>query len=183
MQLLLPNDPPRRVAFAQWFVNLSEGNMHFASSLLFYDEATFSCEGMFQTHNAYMCALSDPHSTRPRASQQLFTFNVWRNIVGDSLLAPYALLPQLDFDKYLVFLQEVLPELFIDVPAPARRRLWFLQDGAPFHYGRCILDHLDQTRPNRCIERGALPEPLIYLIWIFSQRCHEERCVRHAHPF
>ncbi|GFW99733.1 uncharacterized protein TNCV_3419631 [Trichonephila clavipes] len=69
----------------------------------------------------------------------------------DSLLAPYILPPRLDSGKDLVFLQEVLPELLTDVPAPVRRHMWSQQDGAPSHYGRCVRDHLDRTFPNRWI--------------------------------
>lgn len=174
VQLLQLDDHPRRVAFAQWFVNQSAADMHFASSVLFCDEATFSREGMFNTHNAHMWALTNPHSTRPRAAQQRFTVNMWAGIVGDSLLGPYILPPRLDSDKYLVFLQEVLPELLTDVPAPVRRRMWFQQDGAPSHYGRCVRDHLDRTFPNRWIGRGgpvAWPprspdlSPLDFFLW------------------
>ncbi|GFV28514.1 uncharacterized protein TNCV_3984651 [Trichonephila clavipes] len=104
--------------------------MHFVSSVLFCDEATFSREGVLNTHNAHMWALNNPHSTRPRAMQQRFTVNVWAGIVGDSLFGPYILPPRLDSHKYLVFLQEVLPELLTDVPASIRRRMWFQQNGA-----------------------------------------------------
>ncbi|GFU40957.1 uncharacterized protein TNCV_4645371 [Trichonephila clavipes] len=82
--------------------------MHFASSVLFCDETTFSREGVFNTHNAHMWALNNPHSTRLRAMQQRFTVNVWEGIVGDSLLGPYILPPRLDSHKYLVF-QNCLP--------------------------------------------------------------------------
>ncbi|GFY03290.1 hypothetical protein TNCV_1172491 [Trichonephila clavipes] len=44
VQLLQPNDPPRRIAFAQQFVNQIVADMHFANSVLFCDEATFSRE-------------------------------------------------------------------------------------------------------------------------------------------
>ncbi|GFV53230.1 DUF4817 domain-containing protein [Trichonephila clavipes] len=76
------------------------------------------------------------------------------SIVGDSSLRPYILPPRLDSDKYLVFLHEVLPQLLTDVPSPIRRRLWFQQDGAPSHYGRCLRDYLDQAFPKRGIGRG-----------------------------
>ncbi|GFT69210.1 uncharacterized protein TNCV_2253661 [Trichonephila clavipes] len=66
--------------------------------------------------------------------QQRFTVNMWAGIVGDSLLGPCILPPRLHSHKYLVFLQEVLPELLTDIPAPIRRRMWFQQDGAPSHY-------------------------------------------------
>ncbi|GFR25801.1 hypothetical protein TNCT_513611 [Trichonephila clavata] len=60
-ELLQPDDHPRRVVFAEWFVNQSEADMYFASSMLFSDEATFSREGVFHTHNEHMWALSKPH--------------------------------------------------------------------------------------------------------------------------
>ncbi|GFR21299.1 hypothetical protein TNCT_479521 [Trichonephila clavata] len=48
-----PDDHPRRVAFAQWFVNQTVIDMHFASSVLFCEEAIFSSEGAFNTHNVH----------------------------------------------------------------------------------------------------------------------------------
>ncbi|GFV12386.1 transposable element Tcb1 transposase [Trichonephila clavipes] len=129
--------------------------MQFASSMLFCDEATFSREDVFNTHNAHMWALNNSHCTRPRAMQQRFTVNVWAGIVDDSLLGPYILPPRLDSHKYLVFLQEVLPELLSDVPAPIRRRMWFQQDGASSHYARHVREYLDRTFPNRWIGRGV----------------------------
>ncbi|GFU62335.1 DUF4817 domain-containing protein [Trichonephila clavipes] len=44
VQSLQPDDPPRRVRFAQWFLNQIAAHMNFASSVLFCDEETFSCE-------------------------------------------------------------------------------------------------------------------------------------------
>ncbi|GFV88974.1 DUF4817 domain-containing protein [Trichonephila clavipes] len=82
-------------------------------------------------------------------------FHVKAGIVGDSLLGPYILPPRLDSHKYLVFRQEVLQELLTDDPAPIRRRIWFQQDGAPFHYARHVREHLDRTFPNRWIGRGG----------------------------
>ncbi|GFW46040.1 DUF4817 domain-containing protein [Trichonephila clavipes] len=174
VQSLQPDDPPRRVTFAQWFLNQIAADMHFASSMLFCDEATFSREGVINTHNAHMWALNNPHSTQPRAMQQRFTVNVWAGIVGDSLLGPYILPHRLDSHKYLVFLQEVLPELLTDDPAPIRRRMWFQQDGAPSHYATHVREHLDRTFPNRWIGRGgpvAWPprppdlSPLDFFLW------------------
>ena len=47
---------------------------------------------------------------------------------------PYLLPTRLDGDLYLVFLQEVLPQLINNVPAQIRRRMWFEHGGAPAHY-------------------------------------------------
>ncbi|GFR33377.1 uncharacterized protein TNCT_8111 [Trichonephila clavata] len=103
LQLLQPHNHPRSVAFAYWFVNQRAANMHFASSVLFCDEAVFSREGMFNSHNTLMWTLTNPHSARPRAAQQSFTVNVCASVVGDNLLYSYILPLRLDSEKYLVF--------------------------------------------------------------------------------
>ncbi|GFR18336.1 hypothetical protein TNCT_619031 [Trichonephila clavata] len=56
VQLLQPNDHPRRVTFSQWVVNKNAADMHFASCMVFCDESIFSIEGMFNLHNEHMCA-------------------------------------------------------------------------------------------------------------------------------
>ncbi|GFR21297.1 hypothetical protein TNCT_479511 [Trichonephila clavata] len=93
---------------------------------------------------------------------------MWESIVGDSVLGAYILPPQLDSDKYLFFLQEVLPKLLTDVPATFRRRMWFQQDKAPSVVSvRC--DYWTNI-PNRWIEAVVLcdlPDSLIYLPWSF----------------
>lgn len=174
VQLLQPDDYPQRVVFAQWFINQSAADPHFASSVLFSDEATFTREGVFNTHNAHIWSSNNPHTTRSRAAQQRFSVNVWVGIVADCLIGPYLLPPRLDSAKYLVFLQEVLPELLTNVPSPVRHRMWFQQDGAPSHYGACVRDHLNRTFPNRWIGRGgpvAWPprspdlNPLDFYLW------------------
>ncbi|GFT11046.1 uncharacterized protein TNCV_1084151 [Trichonephila clavipes] len=105
-------------------------------------------------HNAHKWALNNPNSTRPSAIKQRFTLNVRVSIVGDSLIDPYILAPQLDSDKYLVFLQEVLPEL-TDVPASVWHSVSFQLDGAPSDYGRCARNHLDRSFPYKWIRRGS----------------------------
>ncbi|GFS99180.1 uncharacterized protein TNCV_1600241 [Trichonephila clavipes] len=65
--VLQPDDHPRSFAFAQWFINQSGADMHFARSVLFSDEAIFSREGMLNTHSSSMWALNNPHSIRPQA--------------------------------------------------------------------------------------------------------------------
>ncbi|GFV01333.1 uncharacterized protein TNCV_2125621 [Trichonephila clavipes] len=119
--------------------------------------------------------------------QQRFTVNAWAGIVGDSLLGTNILPPRLDSHKYLVFLQEVLPELLTDVPAPIRRRMCFQQDGAPSHYARHVREHLDRTFPNRWIGCGgpvAWPPRSPDLSSLdFSLGCYEGPRVRHACRF
>ncbi|GFW55823.1 uncharacterized protein TNCV_122071 [Trichonephila clavipes] len=135
-----------------------------------------------------MWALNNPHSTRSRAMQQRFTVDVWSGIVGDSLLGPYILPPRPDSHKYLVFLQEVLPELLTDVPAPIRRLMWFQQDGALSHYARHVSENLERTFPNRWIGSGGPVtwpprSPDLSPLDFFSFGCYEGPRVRHAYRF
>ncbi|GFU93954.1 uncharacterized protein TNCV_1672171 [Trichonephila clavipes] len=44
----------------------------FEASVLFTDEASFSREGIFNTHNRYSWAAANPHVTRTRAAQDRF---------------------------------------------------------------------------------------------------------------
>ncbi|GFT97666.1 transposase-like protein [Trichonephila clavipes] len=57
---LQTDDPPRRVMFAQWFLNQIAADIHFVSSVLFCDEATFSREGG-TSRTAYRCPLTYSH--------------------------------------------------------------------------------------------------------------------------
>lgn len=108
---------------------------------MFSDEVTFSREGVLNTHKVHMCALDNPHATRPRAAQQRFTVNVLAGIVTVNLVGSYILLPRLDARKYLVIIQEVLPEKVNDVPAHVRR-------GMCCAYFVCVAGHLDRTFRN-----------------------------------
>ena len=121
------------------------------SFVLFCDEETFSRKGVFNTHNMHIWALNNPHSNRPRIAQQRFTINALASIVEDSFLGTYILLPRLESDKYLMFLQDVLPEMLTHVPSLVQRPShmvstnefkirWFQQDGEKSHYGKWVRD-------------------------------------------
>ncbi|GFW37092.1 hypothetical protein TNCV_5019901 [Trichonephila clavipes] len=108
--------------------------------------------------------------------------------VDDSLLSPYILSLRLDSDKYLVFVQEVLPELLTDVPAPVRHcSTGWKTPNMHFGDGRCVFEYLEKTFPNRRIEhRGPIAWPfrspdLSSLDFFLG--CHEEPCVLHARLF
>ncbi|GFY13481.1 hypothetical protein TNCV_1803521 [Trichonephila clavipes] len=85
-----------------------------------------------------MLVLSKPHNIRLNAAQKSSSVNVWE-VPCEFIWSTYILLPRLDSGKYLVFLQEVLPEQSTNFPAPVRCRMGFQQDGALSHYGRWYL--------------------------------------------
>ncbi|GFU83707.1 transposase-like protein [Trichonephila clavipes] len=129
----------------------------FAASVLFTDEASFSREGIFNTHNSHSWAAANPHVTRTRAAQDRFLVNVWAGILGDHLIGPYILPDRLTGPRYLIFLEQVLPELLdsAHVTAATRTSMWFQQDGAPAHFSISVRNHLDATCGERWIGRGG----------------------------
>ncbi|GFT55493.1 uncharacterized protein TNCV_4957771 [Trichonephila clavipes] len=114
----------------QWYLQQRIANPFFAASVLFTDEASFSREGIFNTHNSHSWAAVNPHVTRTRAAQDRFLVNEWAGILGDHLIGPYILPDRLTGSRYLIFLEQVLPELLdsAHVTAATRTSIWFQQD-------------------------------------------------------
>ncbi|GFT55152.1 uncharacterized protein TNCV_2326341 [Trichonephila clavipes] len=126
-------------------------------SLSTRDEASFSREGIFNTHNSHSWAAANPHVTRTRDAQDRFLVNVWADILGDHLIGPYILPGHLTGPRYLIFLEQVLPKLLdrAHVTAATRTSMWFQQDGAPAHFSISVRNHLDATCGERWIGRGG----------------------------
>ena len=57
--------------------------------------------------------------------------------------------------NYLDFLQNELPKQLEDVPLATRIAVCFQHDGAPSHYTRHVMQHLNDTFPNRWMGRGS----------------------------
>ena len=88
VQKLQPVDYPHRKTFAEWYLRWIARNNTFAASVLFTDEATFTKEGAFNTHNAHVWASANPHDMRISVAQRRIFFNVWAGIIGDYLIRP-----------------------------------------------------------------------------------------------
>ncbi|GFX07826.1 uncharacterized protein TNCV_4160951 [Trichonephila clavipes] len=144
-------------AFPQWYLQQRIANPFFEASVLFTDEASFSREGIFNTHNSHSWAAANPHVTRTRAAQDRFLVNVWADILGDHLIGPYILPGHLTGPRYLIFLEQVLPKLLdrAHVTAATRISMWFQQDGAPAHFSISVRNHLDAVCGERWIGRGG----------------------------
>ncbi|GFW71448.1 DUF4817 domain-containing protein [Trichonephila clavipes] len=157
VQSLKECDFAPRQAFSQWYLQQRIANPFFAATVLFTDEASFSREGIFNTHNSHSCAAANPHITRSRAAQDRFLVNVWAGILGDHLIGPYILPDRLAGPRYLIFLEQVLPELLdsAHVTAATRTSMWLQQDGAPTHFSISVRNHLDATCGERWIGRGG----------------------------
>ncbi|GFV99782.1 transposase-like protein [Trichonephila clavipes] len=186
VQSLKECDFAPRQGVSQWYLQQRIANPFFAASVLFTDEASFSREGIFNTHNSHSWAAVNPHVTRTRAAQDRFLVNVWTGILGDhliqcfsnwgrdknviqkggasieslrstDLIGPYILPDRLTGPSYLIFLEQVLPELLdsAHVTAATRTSMWFQQDGAPAHFSISVRNHLDATCGERWIGRGG----------------------------
>lgn len=123
--------------------------------MLFTDEASFTREGIINLHNNHVWSEENPHSIRSTKFQHKFSVNVWAGIIDGYLIGPYLLPNRLTGPIYLVFLQQVLPDLLDDVPVQIRHEMWLQHDGAPAHYSLDVRRYLNQTFGERWIGRGA----------------------------
>jgi len=57
--------------------------------------------------------------------------------------------------NYLNFLQNELPKQLEDVPLSTRIAVYFQHDRVPSHYTSHVMQHLNDTFPNRWISRGS----------------------------
>ncbi|GFU92497.1 uncharacterized protein TNCV_4794261 [Trichonephila clavipes] len=72
VQSLKECDFAPRQAFSQRYLQQRITNPFFAASMLFTDEASFSREGIFNTHNSHSWAAVNPHVTRTWAALDRF---------------------------------------------------------------------------------------------------------------
>ena len=68
---------------------------------------------------------------------------------------PLCLDDRMTGQNYLDFLQNELPKQLEDVSLAKRIAMYFQHDGAPSHYTRHVMQHLNDTFPNRWIGRGS----------------------------
>lgn len=155
VQALIPNDYQPRIQFSNWYLDQLRHARNFSSKILFTDEAQFTREGIFNSHNMHCWAEVNPHVTRERGYQHRFSVNVWAGILGNRLIGPHIFPGPLNGDMYTAFLQFTLPQLLENVPNNVRRTLWFQQDGAAPHFSLAARAILDERYPNRWIGRGG----------------------------
>ena len=69
------------------------------------------------------------------------------------LIGPIILDDRMTGQNYLDFPQIELPKQLEDVPLATRIAMYFQHDGALSHYTRHVMQHLNDTLPNRWIGR------------------------------
>jgi len=80
---------------------------------------------------------------------------VWCGMIDDMLIVRVILDDPMTWQNYLDFLQNELPKQLEDVPLAIRIAMYFQHDRALSHYTRHVMQHLNDTFPNKWIGRGS----------------------------
>lgn len=94
-------------------------------------EATFTCEGIFNSHNLYAWSHEHPRATRESHYQYHWKINVWIGIIGRKILRPAIIEGSLNSVQFLNLLEKQLMELLEDVALERRLSIWIQLDGCP----------------------------------------------------
>lgn len=182
-------DYAQRLEFSRWMLHKEVDSPNFLKNVLFCDETSFSREGTVNLKNNHVWAQENPHETVIHHHQVRFSVNVWAGIINDSLIGPYILPERLNGQTYLIFLQDVLPELLEDLPINIRRQMWFQHDGAPAHFSNEVRQHLNAVYNNQWVGRGGpvswpprSPDltPLDFYLWGYMKQLVYATPVRDA---
>lgn len=120
-----------RVNCVRWFF---QQDLNFLSKMLFTDEAAFSRDGVFNFRNRHVWAFDYPREIAVRHHQHKCSVNVWSGILNYHVIGTYILTFRLTSLSYLVFLKDVLPELFENITLANLQDIWFQHDGALAHF-------------------------------------------------
>ncbi|GFY25307.1 DUF4817 domain-containing protein [Trichonephila clavipes] len=158
VQSLKECDFAPRQAFPQWYLQQRIANPFFEASVLFTDEASFSREGIFNTHNSH----------------------------SGSSKGPYILPGHLTGPRYLIFLEQVLPKLLdrAHVTAAIRTSMWFQQDGAPhisvFLFGITWMQYVVNDGLAVEVQCIDFSDRQTFPVWIISSGANEIVGVRNT---
>jgi len=151
VQGLEEGDEARRLDLCRWVI----ANRRLIPFILFTDEASFTRDGINNTHNSHRWSDKIPHAIVERNSQQLFSVKVWCGVIDSQLTGPAVLPNRLTGRAYIAFLQNEPPLLLEEVSLAKRICKVFQHEGAPAHYSRLVTHHLNLTFPERCIARSG----------------------------
>jgi hypothetical protein len=69
VQGLMPHDYHHHLQYCEWLLREHEHVPGFLKHILWLDEATFTCEGVFNSHNSHLWAQHNPHVTHESGHQ------------------------------------------------------------------------------------------------------------------
>lgn len=124
------------------------------------DESRFDNNGIVNRHNSHFWSKTNPVWTRETNAQVRWSVNVWCGILNNTLIEPYFYDGTLSGQRYLEFLENILPLLMECIPLQIRKTMWIQQDGAPAHNAKVVIDYLNQHFPQSWLgTRGPLEWP------------------------
>lgn len=149
---LLEDDFSRRMEFCEKFLALVESDHSLLDRIMWSDEATFKLNGHVNRHNSIYWATDNPHVAISR-EMNAPGVTVWAAISAKGTIGPCFFEGTVNGNSYLTMLKtEMWPAVQHEA---TRRRLFFMQDGAPPHWAREVRSWLDMKFPERWIGRGG----------------------------
>ncbi|KAJ8963770.1 hypothetical protein NQ317_014477, partial [Molorchus minor] len=130
---LFPGDQERRMNFCNWFIRKCNENENFHRNVIWTDEARVTSNGIFNRHNRHHWSGHNEHVFQPRNMQGRFGFNIWIGIVGQRMIAPFIYDENLNAQRYVNILENIVEPYLEDLPLADLLRKFYQQDGAPAH--------------------------------------------------
>ncbi|KAF0746732.1 Uncharacterized protein FWK35_00015450 [Aphis craccivora] len=157
---LKPSDPERRLLFISKIVCFHDQDNDILSKIIWTDESRFDNNGIINRHNFHFWNETNPTWTRETNAQVRCSVNVWCGILNNTLIGSYFYDGTLTGQRYLEFLQNILPLLMDCIPLQIRTNMWLQQDGAPPHNANMVKHSLNQHFPQRWLgTNGPLQWP------------------------
>lgn len=156
-QKLLPADKPRRLAYANFVINLAQNEVNFWRKIIMSDEAHFLLNGSVNKHNSRYYATENPQiiHEEPLHDEKV---TVWCGVCAGGIIGPYFFensrgkAISINTERYCDMIRNFLqPEL----EDREMEEYWFQQDGATPHTSAATIDLLKRTFPNRLISKSG----------------------------
>ena len=149
------NDPPQRLEFCTWAMEMIENDPTWSSNILFSDEALFYLNGKVNTQNYRYWADVNPHWMEGIKALNSPRLMVWCGIWGDVVVGPFFFEGTVTGAAYLAMLQGFLDDWLDDLPLLKRLRTWFQQDEASALFYKPVRDRLNVTSAGQWIGIGG----------------------------
>lgn len=173
LQALHPGDADRRIAFCEFMLTKIQEDESFLKKIIWTDESKFSREGVINRKNLHYWAQENPHVVREAHFQHSFAVNVFV-MVKYNQLRFHIYEENLNTNRYLQILEEIVTPFLDDLPLNEFRECWFQLDGAPAHSSWLVNQQLTNIFDDRWIgpngpwkwpPRSPDLTPLDYFLW------------------